>query len=62
MNGASFTGMNTKAGDLLTLKMKGANGAISLGTPDPQTTHKLYYCLHYDAILQVNDTGASVME
>ena len=42
MNGASFTRMNTRAGDLLTLKMKGANGAISLGTPDPQTMHKLY--------------------
>ena len=62
MNGASFTRYNTKAGDLLTLKMKGANGAISLGTPDPQKTHKLFYCLHYDAVLQVHDTGVSVLE
>ena len=62
MNGASFTGMNIRASDLLTLKMKGADGAISLGTPDPRTTHTLYYCLHYDAILQVNDTGVSEME
>ena len=36
MNGTSFTGNDTKAGDLLNLKMKGANGAISSGTP----THK----------------------
>jgi len=58
MTGASFTGYNTKAGDLLTLKMKGANGAIIMSA-EP---HKLYYCLHYDAVLQVNDTGVSVLE
>jgi hypothetical protein len=57
--GASFTGMNTKAGDLLTLKMKGANGSIALDATD---THKLFYCLQYDAILNVNDTGVSVLE
>ena len=59
MTGASFTGMNTKAGDLLTLKLKGANGSIALDATD---THKLFYCLHYDAVLQVNDTGVSVLE
>ena len=59
MTGASFTGYNTKAGDLLTLKMKGANGSIALDATD---THKLFYMLQYDAILQVNDTGVNVLE
>jgi hypothetical protein len=59
MTGASFTGYNTRAGDLLTLKMKGANGSIALDVTD---THKMFYCLNYDAVLQVNDTGVSVLE
>ena len=59
MTGASFTGYSTKASDLLTLKMKGANGGIDL---DDTKTHKLFYCLQYDAILQVNDTGVNVLE
>ena len=57
MTGASFTRYNTKAGDLLTLRMTGANGDIMSAEP-----HKLLYCLHYDAVLQVNDTGVSMLE
>ena len=59
LTGASFTGMNTKAGDLLTLRLKGANGTINVDATD---THKLFYCLHYDAVLQMNDTGVSILE
>ena len=58
LNGASFTGMNTRAGDLMTLRMKGANGNIAISS-DP---HKLHYCMAYDAVLQVNDTGVTVLE
>jgi hypothetical protein len=59
MTGASFTGYNTKAGDLLTLKMKGANDKIDL---DNTKTYKLFYCLQYDAVLSVGDSGVTVLE
>ena len=59
MSGASFTGFNTRAGDLLTLRMKAANGdSITMG-PD---THKMHYCLNYDAALNINDQGVTIME
>ena len=48
MSGASFTGINTRAGDVLTMKMKGANGEIEMDTAH---THKLHYCLHYVVVL-----------
>ena len=50
--------MSTKAGDLLTPKMKGAHGSIALDATD---THKLYYCLNYDAVLSIGDSGVSVL-
>ena len=59
MSGANFTGINTRASDLLTLRMKGANDKNIEMTPG---THKLHYCLNYDAALQVNDQGVTVME
>ena len=61
LTGASFSGMNTRSGDLLNLRMKAVrDGQVTF---DLQThTYKLFYCRQYDAILQVNDTGVSVME
>ena len=59
MSGASFTGINTRAGDLLTLKMKAANGnSIAMGTD----IHKTHYCLRYDSVLNINDQGVSILE
>ena len=53
---ASWTGLNTKAGDLLTFRLKGANGSIAANTmPD-----KLFITLHSDNILEIRDSGASV--
>ena len=54
MLGASFTGYNSKSGDLLTIKLSKtgmANGA-----------DMIYTTLHYDALLEINDTGVTVME
>ena len=59
LTGASFTGYNSKAGDLMTLKMKGANGTVTL---ENNATHKLFYVLNYDAIMQISDVGVSVLE
>ena len=59
MSGASFTGINTRAGDLLTLRMKAANGN---SIPMSSDTHKMHYCLNYDAVLNINDTGVTILE
>ena len=53
MLGAAFTGYNSKAGDLLTLRMrKQGSEAALIGTC------KLHYALEYDVVLQINDTGS----
>ena len=58
MSGASLTGINTRAGDLLTFRMKGANGEIAMAVE----THKLHYCMNYDAVLTINDGGVTILE
>ena len=55
---ASWTGLNTKAGDLLTLQVKGANQYIASGIMPT----KLYITLHSDNILEIRDSGASVYD
>ena len=45
---ASWTGLNTKAGDLLTFRVKGANASIDSGI----MPSKLYITLHSDNILK----------
>jgi hypothetical protein len=54
MLGASFTGYNSKSGDLLTVKLK--NTAMANGAD------MIYTTLHYDALLEISDTGVTVME
>ena len=49
--GASFTGYNSKAGDLLTVSLK------KTGAPT-----KVFTTLHYDSILNVMDSGVQVLE
>ena len=59
MLGASFSGMETKSGSLLTLRLdkQGTNAAL----PAVGTT-KIHYALEYDAVLQINDTGVTILE
>ena len=54
--GASFTGTSTKAGDLMTISVKDCdfNGA---NIPD-----KVYVCLQYDGVLNIQDSGTQVLE
>ena len=56
--GASFSGYNSKAGDLTVLRLKPAEGNITV----PTGTLKLHYVLHYDSIMQIMDSGVSVLE
>ena len=56
--GASFSGYNSKSGDLLTLKQK------QLGTAALQNSksYKMHYCLHYDSIMNIRDAGVECLE
>ena len=56
MLSSGFTGLNTKAGDLMTVRVKclGANSAYA-----PDT---LSVVLHSDQILNIRDTGVEVLE
>jgi len=48
---SNFTGVSTKAGDLITLKMTGLNN----------TSH-MYINMHYDGILNIRDIGCEVLD
>ena len=53
---ASWTGLNTKAGDLMVIRAKIANGGSEL------IPVKIYITLHCDNILEVRDAGAVVYD
>ena len=58
---SSFTGVSTKAGDLLSLRMKGSNRDITLENMDPYITH-CFISLHYDVFLNIRDIGCEVLD
>ena len=55
---AGFTGLNSKAGDLMTLKFK----ALSGGAVPGDLPQLMYITLHADCILNIRDTGVEVFE
>ena len=52
---AGFTGLSTRAGDIMTVRAKGANGTL----PD-NFASRIYIVLHSDQILEIRYTGAQV--
>ena len=58
--GAAFTGTNTMDGQLMILRFKPAN-ASTMALP-ANTTCYAYYTLIYDAVLQINLAGVTVLE
>ena len=52
---AGFTGLNTKAGDLMVVRGKGANANMTT-----QWANSMYIILHTDQILEIRDTGSQV--
>ena len=56
--GASFSGYNSKAGDLLTLKLKKQGVSATLA----EGNSKLHYCLHHDSILSIGDSGCQILD
>ena len=53
-----FTGLNTRAGDLMTIKVKAIN---SSGMGDIKPT-KFFTILHSDNIMEIRDTGVTVFD
>jgi hypothetical protein len=58
ISGAGFTGLNTKAGDLLTINFRDCDfGGVGDSVPE-----KMYCALHHDCILNIRDNGVEVLE
>ena len=53
---AGFTGLNTKAGDLMVVRGKGANGTLTAWAS------QVYIILHTDQILEIRDSGTQVFD
>jgi hypothetical protein len=54
---AGFTGLNTKSGDLMVVRGKGANAPFA-----STWATSMYIILHTDQILEIRDTGAQVFD
>ena len=59
--GSSFSGYNSKSGDLLTLKQKPIDNTLTLDLSGGKS-YKMHYCLHYDSIMNIRDAGVEVLE
>jgi hypothetical protein len=53
---AGFTGLNTKAGDLMVVRGKGSNAFMD------RWAHSIYIILHTDQILEIRDSGCQVFD
>ena len=54
---AGFTGLNTRAGDLMIVRGKGANANFTTAWAT-----NMYIILHTDQILEIRDTGSQVFD
>jgi hypothetical protein len=59
---ASFTGLNTRAGDLMTLKMKWSNGGPDQADVAASTPDRVYLTLQTDNILEISSGQATVFD
>ena len=59
---AGFSGLNTRAGDLMVIKAHGANNGSLVNTRWADSATKSYVILHSDQILEVRDTGSQVFD
>jgi len=55
---AGFTGLNTRAGDLMTVKVKPVDSA-GMGSTKPT---KFFTVLHSDNVLEIRDTGVTIFD
>ena len=54
---AGFTGLNTKAGDLMVVRGKGANANLATNWAT-----QIYIVLHTDQVLEIRDSGCQVFD
>ena len=60
---AGFTGINTRAGDLMTVKLKYANsGNADANGVFPRLADRLHIVLHSDQIMEIRDSGVAVFD
>ncbi len=55
---AGFTGLNTRAGDLMSVKLKYADK----GTSNSRLADRIHIVLHSDQILEIRDSGCAVFD
>ena len=55
--GASFTGYNSRSGDIMTIKLRNAWD----GTNTASAPSQVHTVLHYDSVLSISDVGATVL-
>ena len=53
---ACFSGLNTRAGDLMVIRAKGANADLATWC------NAMYVVLHTDQILEIRDSGSQVFD
>ena len=58
MSGAGFTGMSTKAGDLLTINFRDCD---AFGAADIVPT-RVFCALNYDCVLNIQDSGIQMLD
>ena len=58
ISGAGFTGMSTKSGDQTTLNFKDCDAVGYTGS----VPTRMYCALHYDAVLNIQDSGVQIMD
>jgi hypothetical protein len=59
--GASFTGLNTKAGDLMTIKLKARN-PTAIQAAGNNMTGQLHMVLFSDQLMEIRDVGVTVFD
>jgi len=60
---AGFTGLNTRAGDLMIVRIKPQNGSTAdFNNGDLKWATSMFIMLHADQILEIRDTGCQVFD
>jgi hypothetical protein len=54
---AGFTGLNTKAGEMLTINFRNCTGFSALSTPS-----RVFCALHYDAVINIKSEGIELLD
>ena len=59
---AGFTGINTRAGDIMTVKFKNMSPGITNSAGTECLANRLHVVLHSDQIMEIRDTGVAVFD